>query len=519
MYADIPLPSRVRDPDSVFSTCWDLTGVVLLLYVAIIVPLRSCFDGMLRTPSTVASCIAERRFSLLKPIFCAVEVETLTPGWFFDVFVDIYFLADLVLNFFTAFYDDKGVREFRLGKIAANYLRGWFLIDLLSCLPVNYIILLVKHLNKAGAEAKIDMLAGSRGITEEEDNEDSFDFKAFKVIRLLRLSKMLRLAKVMKLLEKYAENMSNYIGIYAMFFAILLVAHLLGCFWYLVGTDSQTIPGVDGHPDLLVDGWTMQQEWEGRTPTLSTKYATSMAWAFNAIDNANTDAEKMFSVLAQVVVGFIFGAMAGVMSQLLASLKGNDQEYTLRLMGIRAWMKEQGVPKPEQRQVIDYFKAWWRNKTMISGDEILQELPPTLARNVSRQLYYNVLSQVPIFGGLPEDVLNALCSVARAALAVQQQDIFEEDAPGHEMYVLIKGEVEVLQGGKRLGFLSAGAFFGELPVLGGIVGSGLRTRTVRAVTECRLCYITRDQIDTLAEKHPELQVTLNRFRRLGEKVC
>ena len=100
----------------------------------------------------------------------------------------------------------------------------------------------------------------------------------------------------------------------------------------MVGTESETIPGVDGHPDLVVDGWTMQQDWDGTEPSLATKYWTSMAWSFNPIDNAYTSSEKWMSVLAQVVTMFIFGAIAGVMSQLMASLKGNDQEYTLKLM-------------------------------------------------------------------------------------------------------------------------------------------------------------------------------------------
>jgi hypothetical protein len=33
-------------------------------------------------------------------------------------------------------------------------------------------------------------------------------------------------------------------------------------------------------------------------------------------------------------VGFIFGALAGVMTQIMASLKGNDQEFQLKLQGL-----------------------------------------------------------------------------------------------------------------------------------------------------------------------------------------
>ena len=36
------------------------------------------------------------------------------------------------------------------------------------------------------------------------------------------------------------------------------------------------------------------------------------------------------------MVGFIFGSIAGVMSQIMTSLKGNDQEFTIKLNGTTA---------------------------------------------------------------------------------------------------------------------------------------------------------------------------------------
>ena len=75
------------------------------------------------------------------------------------------------------------------------------------------------------------------------------------------------------------------------------------------------------------------------------------------------------------------------------------------------------------------------------------------------------------------------------------------------MYMLMDGEVEVLENRPsldgppeevRLGFLSEGAFFGEAPVLGrDESGIELRIRTVRAVTECELCYLSRRDVQQL----------------------
>ena len=113
------------------------------------------------------------------------------------------------------------------------------------------------------------------------------------------------------------------------------------------------------------------------------------------------------------------------------------------------------------------------------------------------------------------------------------QNIIQEGEPGKEMYMLITGEVEVSErrrlkrGAKatgddtvRLGFLSEGAFFGEAPVLGwrGEPGLELRIRTVRAVTDVELCYITRDDVHELSDQYTELRSRMNRFGNSGRTI-
>lgn len=61
----LPLPAWIRDPDSDFSTAWDLTQVVLLLFVTVTVPLRAGFD---------------------------VDVELWSAAFFIDMAIDIYFV-------------------------------------------------------------------------------------------------------------------------------------------------------------------------------------------------------------------------------------------------------------------------------------------------------------------------------------------------------------------------------------------------------------------------------------------
>ena len=84
--------------------------------------------------------------------------------------------------------------------------------------------------------------------------------------------------------------------------------------------------------------------------------------------------------------------------------------------------------------------------------------------------------------------------------------------------MLMKGELEVYQGSPptRLGFLAEGSFFGESAILDSS-GSDIRTRTVVAVSDCELCFITRDDIQMIGSMYPELEARLRRFKTIGKR--
>ena len=58
----------------------------------------------------------------------------------FDLFVDCVFICDIIINFFSAYEREDGRgTEYRLKKIAINYLTGFFLIDFVATFPFNWL--------------------------------------------------------------------------------------------------------------------------------------------------------------------------------------------------------------------------------------------------------------------------------------------------------------------------------------------------------------------------------------------
>jgi hypothetical protein len=89
--------------------------------------------------------------------------------------VDLGFAIDMWVNFNTAFVNDNNVTVRDRAKVRANYIHGWFILDLVSMVPFG-------------------MLGDLVG------NEDMNSMAAFRLIRLLRFMKLLRLIRASRLI-------------------------------------------------------------------------------------------------------------------------------------------------------------------------------------------------------------------------------------------------------------------------------------------------------------------------------
>jgi NADH dehydrogenase len=79
------------------------------------------------------------------------------------------------------------------------------------------------------------------------------------------------------------------------------------------------------------------------------------------------------------------------------------------------------------------------------------------------------------------------------------ETIFEEGDVGDRLYVIRKGEVEVLRGGARLALLHAGDYFGEMALL----SSGPRNATVRSTQPTDILTVNKGDFSKLLAGFPE----------------
>ena len=129
--------------------------------------------------------------------------------------------------------------------------------------------------------------------------------------------------------------------------------------------------------------------------------------------------------------------------------------------------------------------------------------------------YVNILKRTDIFYDLTPMHLEMISAICEEKNARAGEVIFEENSPGNELYVIVRGEVEILldpslvggatprrgTGPVTISTMRDGQTFGEVA----LVDQGVRSATARCATDnVRLLVIPRQKLLMLCGTVPEL---------------
>lgn len=178
-------------PGSTFRLSWDLIVSLCLGYIAISLPYRMGF-----------------------------RVDPTGSFFVFELFIDVYFCVDVLLNFRTGYHAEDGKEVMAWRQVARNYTRSWFCIDVVSSIPWDLIF------EKAAA-----------GATQSARLSKSL--KLGKGFRVLKLARLARLAPG-RFASEWSETLEEMMASWAMHSIMMtarlvmltfFVSHLIACSW------------------------------------------------------------------------------------------------------------------------------------------------------------------------------------------------------------------------------------------------------------------------------------------------
>lgn len=119
------------------------------------------------------------------------------------------------------------------------------------------------------------------------------------------------------------------------------------------------------------------------------------------------------------------------------------------------------------------------------------------------------LPPVPLVYDLPPEEVERLAQSARLECKQAGDVVVDVDEEARALYLVARGSLSVSRNEHRLATLRAGAFFGEIALL----GATRRTARVTALEETWLIEIPRDALEAAAIRSPAVADTLAQFAR------
>lgn len=367
--------------------------------------------------------------------------------------------------------------------IALHYMRGWFILDFVSILPIGY----------------ITMLTGG-----DEDSGAGKQTKALKILRMVRLSKLLRISKLKRLVRKHSEDFDGLAAGFKLCGTMLVLfftAHLVACTWYFVGDSN--------------DGWVTLFPQE----RLSQKYLVSFWFALSVLlaptfapDIAPVNGGETLMVMALSVMGSVMAALIiATISSTVMSRNLLEAKVSRQLAELREFLKEQKLPPDLVQQIRKYMERFYSMKTGYDVLEIMDSLPPGLKTKLMDHMYSDMVTKIPLFRACSRSAIQMMCLALKPYHVLPGEIVCKEGENCDAMYIVESGGVILQRFGITLGLLGAKSCFGQEGLLPGI---NVREHTAVARQNTQLVFLTQADMKTVIKEHPEV---LQQLQECGKR--
>ncbi|KAK4277535.1 hypothetical protein QN277_015522 [Acacia crassicarpa] len=468
-------------------------------------------------------------------------------------FSDIFYIVHIIFQFHTGFIAPssrvfgRGVLVEDAWAIAKRYLASYFFVDILAVLPLPQVVILI--------------VIPKMGRFRSLNTKNLLKFVVFfqyvpRVLRIIPLYK--EVTRTSGIITETA-----WAGAAFNLFLYMLASHVVGAFWYLFSIERETTcwhdaclrntttcnkaylycdtsQGLSSIATFLNASCPIVEDSEKfnfgifldalqsgvvESRDFPQKFFYCFWWGLRNLSslgqNLGTSTfvwEICFAVFISIFGLVLFSFLIGNMQTYLQSTTTRLEEMRVKRRDAEQWMSHRLLPDSLRERIRRYEQYKWQETRGVDEDNLINNLPKDLRRDIKRHLCLALLIRVPMFEKMDEQLLDAMCDLLKPVLHTENSFIVREGDPVSEMLFIMRGKLLTMttNGGRRGFFnseyLKASDFCGEELLTWALDPHSssnlpISTRTVQTLSE----------VEGFALKADDLKFVASQYRRLHSK--
>ncbi|KAL0412212.1 UNVERIFIED_CONTAM: Cyclic nucleotide-gated ion channel 1 [Sesamum latifolium] len=112
--------------------------------------------------------------------------------------------------------------------------------------------------------------------------------------------------------------------------------------------------------------------------------------------------------------------------------------FSLLIGNMQKWMSHRMLPENLRARIRRYEQYKWQENRGVEEESLIRNLPKDLRRDIKRHLCWTLLTRVPMFEKMDEQLLDAMCSRLKPVLYTENSFIVREGDPVDEMLFIMR---------------------------------------------------------------------------------
>lgn len=396
---------------------------------------------------------------------------------------DLIYVADICISFISAYmyHDHTLVTSKR--QIATNYLKSWFFLDFLSCLPYQFL---------------------------------EYPYSMFSLLSLLKLFKLQNSGLKFPQIFILSSNNSTE-RLIKIFSTIVVIVQVLACFWYLLAFFN----------DYSEDCWLVYYKYQDKDNGFI--YLTSIYWVFVTITTVGfgdiTPKNSIEQVYAMLVMGIgvaFYSLTIGNLTTLIANMDQKTQLLSSKLSTLSDLSREYNIPGKTYEKIRQtLIKNSNENLSLYNETNIISELPSTLRSEVSLYLHKALIEKIKFFHERNASFLSFVVPKLKHMSCGANEYLYHIDDEAFEsieylVFFIKYGRVllKAMNGGIFRAY-PTGSYFGEIELL----DDTNRTSAAQVSTKpAELLTLSKKNLETIFFEFPEIKLEFSDLAKIRKKL-